>query len=368
MSNERKPRGPLHFTIDAAQETMQDAMQETARKSAPAPGKPAAKEHINPTRAPMALPAEEAETVQPAFEAEAQQAALVDADDSLPRRNHWPVRLLGWGVSLLLALAAALGIDALLRAAFGRADWLGWLAVGIVGLSLLAAVALALREVAGLWRIRRMARLRRQAETVLAAPDEERLQGLVHAVMKTYRKREDMRWALRRLQEHGTAALSPAERLRLLELEVLQPLDARAQRIILRAARDVAGLTAIVPAAVLDVLIVALRNLRMLRQLAALYGGRPGLLGGWKLGRMVLGHLAVTGAIALTDAFLPHLLGKGLAGRLSARFGEGVVNGVLTARIGLAALDHVRPLPFSATARPGLKQLAQALISGNDNP
>ncbi len=385
-----RQRGPAHFPVDAAEgpargtagknpkaaagtaakatgrsaakparKTTAKTMEKTAAKTAT---KKASKGQGDSPRAPVALPAAEAEEVQPVFEVEAEGAATEGvAEPPVPGRLRWPVRLLGWAISLLASLALALAIDALLRAAFARADWLGWLAAGIIAVAGIAALALALREVVGLLRLRRVARLRRRAEAALAKPDEAAARQLARQLARLYHGREDMRWALARLREHEAAALSPAERLRLLELEVLQPLDAEARRIILRAARDVAGLTAIVPAAALDVLIVALRNLRMLRRLAALYGGRPGWLGGWKLGRMVFSHLAVTGAIALTDAFLPHLLGKGLAGRLSARFGEGVVNGILTARIGLAALEHVRPMPFSAARQPGLKDMARAL-------
>ena len=75
---------------------------------------------------------------------------------------------------------------------------------------------------------------------------------------------------------------------------------------------------------------------------------------------MVLSHLAVTGGIALTDSLTQHVLGRGLLGRLSARFGEGAVNGIMTARIGLAALDMCRPLPFITRPKPGLAEFSPA--------
>ena len=50
-------------------------------------------------------------------------------------------------------------------------------------------------------------------------------------------------------------------------------------------------------------------------------------------------------------------MGKGLLGRLSARFGEGTVNGILTARVGLAARDVCRPIPQEASAKDTLGSL-----------
>ena len=336
-----KRRGPMHFSPTA---------QPTAQQPAAA-------------RPPRALPPDRVTPHEPESPPEAPPDTL---SPPAPKGSvRWPLRLLLWAASLLAALTAALALDSLVRTAFQRAGWLGWAALFTVSLAALAAMALLLRELMGLLRLRRTVKLRRLAERTLSSPEEKDVRALARAFHSLYHKRPDMRWAFDRLRTHESALLTPAERLRLLELELLTPLDAQARRLILRAARDVAALTAITPGAALDMAIVFLRNLRMLRQLAALYGGRPGFLGGWKLLRMVLAHLAVTGALALSDAFLPHVLGKGLAGRLSARFGEGVLNGLLTARIGLAALDQVRPLPFAAVEKPGLRELAAALVREN---
>jgi putative membrane protein len=77
----------------------------------------------------------------------------------------------------------------------------------------------------------------------------------------------------------------------------------------------------------------------------------------------VIGHLAVTGGLALSDSLIQNLVGKGLVGRLSARFGEGAVNGILTARVGLAARDVCRPIPQEARAKETLASLVKELFS-----
>jgi putative membrane protein len=55
------------------------------------------------------------------------------------------------------------------------------------------------------------------------------------------------------------------------------------------------------------------------------------------------------------------IVGHGLAARLSAKLGEGVVNGMMTARIGIAAMETARPLPFSAVKRPGMGEFVTTL-------
>ena len=73
-------------------------------------------------------------------------------------------------------------------------------------------------------------------------------------------------------------------------------------------------------------------------------------------------HLAITGGMAAGDSLVQQFLGHGLASRLSARLGEGVLNGLLTARVGLSAMAVCRPLPFAAKPAPGLKDVAPFLF------
>lgn len=146
-------------------------------------------------------------------------------------------------------------------------------------------------------------------------------------------------------------------------IEKIQPLDLETHRIIARSARRVTMLTTLTPTAMLDILFVAAQNLRMLREIATLYGGRPSTLSTLRLARMVISHLAVTGTLALSDSLIQHMIGKGLVGRLSARFGEGTVNGIMTSRIGLAAADVCRPIPQSAETKETLAGLARELIT-----
>ena len=400
----KKPRGPISFPLNNAQAAQETPAEE--KKSAPARHEAAtagsekntasakAKAKVKPKtkprarakesaaqadaarKGPLALPADKATIREPAFEPETPETEGASLKTTEPIRAGLARRLLLAGLGGLAALGLALFVEGIVSAAYARADWLGWLALALLALAALAALMLLARELAGLWRLRRIARVRdkgaRLSEQAQAGAADEELQRHVRALagelVALYGRRADMRWALARLREHDEAVLSAAERLALIERELLAPLDARAKLLIVSAARRVAGLTAIVPMAALDVLIVALANLRLLRQLAALYGGRPGFLGGWKLARMVLAHMTLSGTIALADALLPNLLGKGLAGRFTARFGEGMLNGVLSARIGLAALDLVRPLPFSAVEKPGLRDIITNVLKSMDQP
>jgi lipid A 4'-phosphatase len=76
----------------------------------------------------------------------------------------------------------------------------------------------------------------------------------------------------------------------------------------------------------------------------------------------VSGEMA--GAVALGDDLIGSFAGGGVLSKLSRRFGEGVVNGALTARVGLAAMDLCRPLPWVAQKRPGVSVTVSRALAG----
>ena len=68
--------------------------------------------------------------------------------------------------------------------------------------------------------------------------------------------------------------------------------------------------------------------------------------------------------MAVGDDMLEPILGGGLLAKLSRRFGEGLVNGALTARVGVAAMEVCRPLPFSRKQRPSVRGIIRTSLSG----
>jgi len=115
--------------------------------------------------------------------------------------------------------------------------------------------------------------------------------------------------------------------------------------------------------ALLDVVIVLWRNLKLVREIAALYGARPGYVGGLKLLRRMLANIAVAGAAESGNDLVVEALGSTLAASLSSRVGQGVINGLLTARVGLTAMHLCRPLAYDETNQPSLKRIRRELMS-----
>ena len=183
---------------------------------------------------------------------------------------------------------------------------------------------------------------------------------MVDDLIKLYRGRGDMEWALRGLEEKQQGGPAPASLLLVAERELLQPLDSRAQTAAIAAVRRAAMITAISPFALLDMVVSLAIGLGLLRRIARIYGGRPGWLGAWRLLRLSLAQVIASGALDLADDSIGDLIGAGVASRLSRRAGVGF-HGLLTARIAAAA----GPLPLLPWAQ---KPSARGLLRRADRP
>jgi putative membrane protein len=297
---------------------------------------------------------------EPAAEAAAEVAAAAPA--LAPKRRGWR-----WGalfvsaISGLVSLAISLWVWDFVGQLFARQDWLGWLALILALIAGFAALMIGLREILGFMRLARVAAIRAEADAALIGADKRRASSASAHIESLFSARDELAWGRRRLAEHRREVLDGRELLILTEREILMPLDRQARALIAVSVRRVAMVTAVSPSAILDVGFVALENLAMLRRLATLYGGRPGFLGSLRLARLVLGHLAITGGVALGEDVVQQLIGHGLTARLSARLGEGIMNGAFTGRIGIAAIDLCRPLPFIEAERPKLRDFIAEL-------
>src|SRR4051812_30439229 len=281
----------------------------------------------------------------------------------LPARRGFRWGTLFWAATGgLVLLGVGLGIVNLIEDLFARSE-----SLGLVGLAFALAAALALtvviaREAFGLARLATIEKLHLRAADVLLSDDRATSRAIVDDLLNLAHQNPQLARARAALEGHADDIIDGADMIRLAERELMAPLDQEARRLVSQAAQRVSIVTAVSPRALIDVLFVFVASLRMIRQLARLYGGRPGTIGMIRLMRHGIGPPALPRGRGAPDNPGPHMLGHGIAAKLSQRLGEGVLNGLLTARLGLAAIEVTRPLPFTALARPALADLAKDLL------
>ncbi|WP_376961114.1 TIGR01620 family protein [Azospirillum sp. A26] len=317
---------------------------------------------------PMELELDRAAPV-PAEEETALLTGSGDPADLLPAPAT-PVRTtrrLGrWLFGALAALVlVALGFDTadLLARAFATSLALGVLVGLLAATAGIAALAMLVTELLSLRRLRRIEELRAEAGRLELDAPGSRADRFAGSLVALYADRRELAPALARVRDHVTDAHDEHEVVRLLDREVLSPLDRAAYQRVLRASRDTAVATALSPAALLDFAVVLWRNLKLVREIAALYGARPGYVGSLRLLRRMLANIAVAGVAESAHHVAVEALGGSLAAAISTRMGQGVINGLLTARVGLTAMHLCRPIAFGPDNRPSLNRIRKELLS-----
>lgn len=311
---------------------------------------------------PVSSPADAAPVIDapvaPDGAAMQQVAALAARRPSRVAKWFWSFAL--GLVGFVVSLAAWDYVIALLA----RSPILGGVAVALIAGFVLILLGLAVRELAAFSRLQRLDGIHKTAQQALSDNDLNAARSAISQLNRLYARRDDTAWGRKKLAEQQRDVLDADGLLGLAEQTVLAPLDAQAMREIEAAARQVATVTALVPLALADVVTALTANLRMIRRIAEVYGGRSGTFGSWRLTRTVFGHLVATGAVAIGDDMIGSIAGGGVLSKVSRRFGEGVVNGALTARVGVAAMEVCRPMPFHATQKPSITALGKRALTG----
>jgi putative membrane protein len=281
-------------------------------------------------------------------------------DPPLPRaaRRRSSAAVAATGVGILAI--GWLGIDLVefIDGAFAHGTALGIAATAAIAAGCGGAGYWMVVELRGLWRLR----------------SAERLRSLIPTAVSSELKREiDCAAAilahdplLGRAVARYRAALEPhhggRDALDLFSRFVLAPADRLSQAAIRRAAAQVFAINAISPTAVLDTMLFAARAMRLVREIAEIYGQRPGLVGTVHLLRRLLGGAGMVGAVDLVGGVLIQQLGGAVIERLSASAAESAYAAQKMARLGILAMALCRPVEFGAGEIPSLRSVISGLL------
>jgi len=338
MSEPSRPRRPAAFRLDDPDVIVAEA----------------APEKDYPTKASVrVIPEDEAPSLP------------VPVEVPAPARRGWRWGTLFWSaLGGLLALGVSLAVTQLVEELFARSEMLGFLGLALAVLAALAFFVIVAREAYGLMRLATIEKLHNRAAEAIASDERTAGRAVASDVVSLFKATPTLARGRANVESHLDDIIDGRDMVRLAERELMAPLDREAVRLVSAAAKRVSVVTAVSPRALIDMGFVLVTTLTLIRRLAFLYGGRPGTLGMIRLLRLSITHLAVTGGLAAGDSLIQQMFGHGLAAKLSARLGEGVLNGLLTARLGLAAIEVTRPLPFTALPRPALGTVAGDLLKG----
>jgi len=151
------------------------------------------------------------------------------------------------------------------------------------------------------------------------------------------------------------------ELLKLYSREVLTVVDEKVLAEVAKFSTEAVVLVALSPIAIVDMLLMFWRNLRMIDKIAGLYGLKIGYWSRIKLIKQVFVNMAYAGASELVIDLGADLVGAELLGKLSARMAQGLGAGMLTARLGIQTIKLCRPIPFEDNT-PKIAQVRKKIL------
>jgi putative membrane protein len=269
-----------------------------------------------------------------------------------------PFRVAAAGLGTLVLGLIGIDLVQFIDGAFAHGTGLGIAAIAAVAAGAGGGAYWLMAELRGLWRLRSAERLRRlipfamtdelKAEIDAAAAILAR-DPLLHEAVARYR-------AVREPHHSGHDALELFSRF------VLAPADRLAEGAIRRAAAQAFAINAISPTALLDTLLFAARALRLIREIAEVYGQRPGLAGTVHLLRRLASGAGMVGAVDLVGGVLVQTLGGAVIERLSASAAESAYAAQKMARLGIIAMALCRPIGFGPGEVPSLQSIVSGLL------
>ncbi|OBP14948.1 hypothetical protein A5320_13460 [Rheinheimera sp. SA_1] len=288
------------------------------------------------------------------FKVEINEAPVAETAES--RRGLWL-----WG-GALLSLTAVAGVQ---WWQFMADSWQSGLLQGtavtaLTGLSALLLARFGYRE----WRLRRQLKMRQQwreksfrlQQSMQFGEAYPMCQQMISAMSDT----SHSDW--QHFEQQRKAEFTDAELLQLFDLTVLTNIDKTAELQIRQAAMQTGVAVALSPFALADMLLVLWRGALMLRELSVLYGAPVGKLRSLAMMKQFVKTVFFTGAAEIAVDVGADLVGAELSGRLSARLGQGVLAGVMVARLGRFAQQQLRPLPGAISDKSLVKQVLTDLV------
>jgi putative membrane protein len=287
-----------------------------------------------------------------------EQVEAVDDNSVIAsKKTSWLWRTLG---VVFVTLVAVEAVQFFVNG-FGQSPIIASLyAILLAGLSLICGRSVW-REFAGLRQFKYQQNLKQQAQDIIN--EEGKIDAISLCDKISQRLPVDLAefdhssWQQLNLEEYNDVEI-----IQLYARNVLSQVDQKALKEIARFSSESVVLVALSPIAIIDMLLMLWRNLRLVNKIAVLYGLKLSYWSRVKLIKQVIINMAYAGASELVADLGADLLGAELLGKLSARMAQGLGAGMLTARLGLKAMHLCRPIPFTEDA-PKLGHIRQQIVS-----
>jgi len=281
----------------------------------------------------------------------------------LPHSNTWWLPALVFALLTFLVSAAVVDMFRYVGEQYQTSFFLGSFFLLLVLIITAALIRLGWNAALEIRQLRMVDVLQQQGAKLCDSRQHGEALPYLYQVAALYQGREELAPRLDRFFITADDAHHDQALCQLFSTQVLAQVDHQARTVVSRHANQTALLVMISPFPFISMVVTLWRTLAMIRDVAALYGGRPGWLGTLSLLSLTVQNLLYADVSeTMVDSFTDTFGGSTLS-FLSTHLAQGVGSAMMTARVGIKAMEQCRPLPFQASEKPGLNAIRSEIIA-----
>ncbi|SFS81446.1 protein of unknown function [Succinivibrio dextrinosolvens] len=283
-----------------------------------------------------------------------------DEDDAaILRTRFWssPVFM----ILLLLIAVGGLQVYELISLAFEKSSVAGWCWSGGISFVLILVIISIFRELKSVFKLKNTYKCRVMHEKILQQGSAQDTIAFCKRIFtfSDSSSKVHLDSFLKKVKPNFSAE----DIFELYERDVLSHLDEKAKAIVVKRSRETGVVVALSPIAWLDMAFSLARSLRMVREIAEVYGYHCGLWGRFELYRKIIRNVVFIGIADLTTDAITDAVGAKTFAKFSAAVGQGLAAGIYSTRLGYMTIKAIRPLPISRD-KLRLSNLRKEMITG----
>ncbi len=147
-----------------------------------------------------------------------------------------------------------------------------------------------------------------------------------------------------------------------LDNSLLPVIDKKAKQLVHNASIQAALSTAVSPVPMLDMILIVWRSTLLTREIASIYGFRPGGLTTMILLKQGVINVAFAGVAELATDFTNEMASSTVLAKVSQSAGQGIANGILLARFGYGVMEACRPIESSEKRENFIKSIIGSIF------
>ena len=225
-----------------------------------------------------------------------------------------------------------------------------------------AILTLSWRSYQKIIRLQNVTKLQQEGEQLLTGDGYSNAIHYINKITQFYENRPDIKTRLEHFYLTVNDSHNDQEICNLFSSVILKDMDKQAYAIVTKRSKETALWVMISQIALLDTLLTLWRNSLMIRDIAELYGAKPGFFGSFKLISTVMQSLIYAGVSEMATDSVAEIVGSSVLSIMSAQIAQGLGSGLLTARVGMYAMQACRPLPFADEEKPSIKNIRKEII------